>query len=53
MLGTIMTFNQFNVIYFFGGQALWRTEIRVTQAFKWSINSGCTAWRRRSASWCS
>jgi arabinogalactan oligomer/maltooligosaccharide transport system permease protein len=35
MLGTIWTFNQFNVIYFIsGGGPFGRTEILVTQAFK-------------------
>jgi len=35
MLGTIMTFNQFNVIYFISkGGPFGRTEIMVTQAFK-------------------
>jgi arabinogalactan oligomer/maltooligosaccharide transport system permease protein len=35
MLGTIMTFNQFNVIYFISeGGPFGRTEILVTQAFK-------------------
>lgn len=35
MYGTILTFNQFNVIYFItGGGPLGRTEILVTQAFK-------------------
>jgi len=35
MLGTIWTFNQFNVIYFISeGDPLGRTEILVTQAFK-------------------
>ncbi len=35
MLGTIMTFNQFNVIYFISeGKPFGRTEILVTQAFK-------------------
>jgi arabinogalactan oligomer/maltooligosaccharide transport system permease protein len=35
MLGTIMTFNQFNVIYFISkGGPFGRTEILITQAFK-------------------
>ena len=35
MLGTIWTFNQFNVIYFISnGGPFGRTEIRITQAFK-------------------
>ncbi len=35
MLGTIMTFNQFNVIYFITqGKPFGRTEILITQAFK-------------------
>jgi len=35
MYGTILTFNQFNVIYFIsGGGPLGKTEILVTQAFK-------------------
>ena len=39
MLGTIMTFNQFNVIYFISeGGPFGRTEILVTQAFKLVYN---------------
>ncbi len=35
MIGMMMTFNQFNVIYFVtGGEPLHRTEILVTQAFR-------------------
>jgi arabinogalactan oligomer/maltooligosaccharide transport system permease protein len=35
MLGTIMTFNQFSVIYFISdGGPFGRTEILITQAFK-------------------
>jgi arabinogalactan oligomer/maltooligosaccharide transport system permease protein len=40
MLGTIMTFNQFNVIYFISlGGPFGRTEILITQAFKLVYNS--------------
>jgi len=40
MYGTILTFNQFNVIYFIsGGGPLGRTEILVTQAYK-LVNPG-------------
>ncbi len=39
MLGTIMTFNQFNVIYFISqGGPFGRTEILITQAFKLVYN---------------
>jgi arabinogalactan oligomer/maltooligosaccharide transport system permease protein len=40
MYGTILTFNQFNVIYFItAGGPLGKTEILVTQAFK-LVNPG-------------
>jgi len=39
MLGTIMTFNQFSVIYFISeGGPFGRTEILITQAFKLVYN---------------
>lgn len=41
MYGTILTFNQFNIIYFItGGGPLGKTEILVTQAFKLVNPSG-------------